>query len=574
MPSFSSLPPSPNALDSLPEPRPSLPCFLPTPEEMISYLDKVIVGQKEAKEALCKSVYSHYVSLPMSVLQKVDLGRHHVLMMGPTGCGKSYLIRQLSQFLGVPAVIVSAAGLVEAGYKGNTVESMVRALLDAAKGDVKAAERGIIFIDEIDNIRRADDIGRDVSGEGVQQALLTLLDGRLSKGHEGHEHAAVDTSRVLFICAGAFVKLPEIIRKRLGRPNQRRVGFLEQAAAEPDAGDARPVYDCLRQVTTEDLDHYGMIPELTGRFGAVAVLHELTVGDYARILSDRTQNGPWQRHQAIARAHGIRLEISRPAMKELAAKASRLGTGARGLQRLLAEALNRLGPSWPTLADERVTRVIIGLECIQKNRGPQVKRGGHGAQERQDAKLRQLAFEGLPRTRGEPEDPPLDCMSNSSGWSTEQITSRLERVQSLLEWENARVSARRWWMAFREENANHLHVVLKLAEDLAGRQATLEEFFHAIVWSGTDSIPACLHYMEYTRLKKKEEQKRAEAMRRADEARGQNLANPHANPPPGDDTPRFTPAPMDDDDDDDVFGAWDEADEDPDDDADAMNIPF
>jgi ATP-dependent Clp protease ATP-binding subunit ClpX len=490
--------------------------LLPTPEDMVAYLDKFIVGQQQAKWAISKAVYNHYLALSLLELDHVDLGRHHVLLLGPTGCGKSYLARKLGQFLGIPIAFASAAGLVEAGYKGNSVETLVRSLLDAAGGDPKAAERGIIFIDEIDKVRRADDIGRDVSGEGVQQALLTLLDGRISKGSESYDHTAVDTSKVLFICAGAFVKLPDIVNKRIGRHRQPKVGFLEQPRSEAQGENARPVFESLTKATTEDFDKFGMIPELIGRFGCLAVLHELGVGEYSHILSDATQNGPWQRHQAIARAHGIRLEISTSAIGELAARAAELGTGARGLQRLLAEALNRLDQSWPALADQDVTRVVIDLDCVTSNTSPQLVRGKPHAPARHDKELRRLAFAWVPPV-SLPGGIQVNCISNTCGWTEDRVQARLDQVQEALDWENTTGSARKWWEAFIHENQQRKPLVLRLAEELALRKATIMEFFMAYIYSNTDDIQANIHYMDYTRLKSEEAKKRREALQKAEQ---------------------------------------------------------
>jgi ATP-dependent Clp protease ATP-binding subunit ClpX len=484
---------------------------------MVAYLDKFIVGQQQAKWAISKAVYNHYLALSLRETEHLDLGRHHVLLLGPTGCGKSYLASKLGQFLGVPVAFTSAAGLVEAGYKGNSVETLVRSLLDSAGNDPKAAERGIIFIDEIDKVRRADEIGRDVSGEGVQQALLTLLDGRISKGSESYDHPAVDTSKVLFICAGAFVKLPEIVNKRIGCHSKRKVGFLEQSCPQLQDQEVRPVFESLRKAITDDFDKFGFIPELIGRFGCFAVLHELGVDDYSHILSDATQNGPWQRHQAIARAHGIRLEITGPAIEDLAARSADLGTGARGLQRLLAEALNRLDHSWPCLADQDVTRAIIDLDCVTNNASPKLIRGKSRGPFRHDEELRRLAFAGV-RMVSQTGDP-VNCISNTGGWSEDRVQARLDQVQSALDWENTTGSARKWWEALIQVDQQRKPLVLRLAEELAVRKATITEFFLCYVYSNTDNIQANLHYLDYKRLKGEEEKKNREALQKVEQDR-------------------------------------------------------
>jgi|694.fasta_scaffold108789_2 ATP-dependent Clp protease ATP-binding subunit ClpX len=494
--------------------------MLPTPEEIVAYLDQFVIGQQRAKWAIARAVYNHFISLAILQRDNVDTGQQHILLLGPTGSGKSYLIRKLAAFLGVPVAFTSAAGLVEAGYKGNSTENIVHALLDAAGGDPKLAERGIIFIDEIDKIRCAsEDIGRDVSGEGVQQALLTIFDGRISKGIDNNSHAPVDTSKVLFICAGAFVKLPEIINKRLGNPNGRKVGFQEHPLVAPSSHKpSRPVFEAIGKVVTQDFEQFGMINEIMGRFSTVAALHELGVEEYSAILSDATQNGPWQRHQLIARSHGIRLEITKPAIVELASRAAALGTGARGLQRLLSEAMNRIDKSWPALASEGIGRVVVDEKCVTSEVSPQLISGQNVEERRDDVDLRQLAFAPF-NEAGAGRLATVNGITNTTLWSQEQIKTRLGHVESSLDIANTTGSALNWWTAFKQENYNKTHLVLRLAEELAMREATITEFFLAYVYSNTDSIQGNLHYLDYTRLKKEEQEKRRAASAREDAIR-------------------------------------------------------
>ncbi|MCB1235670.1 MAG: AAA family ATPase, partial [Verrucomicrobiae bacterium] len=239
--------------------------ILPTPTEMIAHLDRFVRGQARAKQDIAVAVYNHYLSQAWRDRGHEDLGRHHILLIGPTGVGKTYLVRTLADFLGVPVGFASATGLAEAGYKGNSVETIIRSLIDRAEGDPKRAEKGIVFIDEIDKIRGADTGGyRDVSGEGVQNALLTLLDGRISEGLEGYGHRPVDTSRLLFVCTGAFVGLQEIVERRLGS-RERRIGFLARPNETVEKIPDQPIYEALCQAETRDLVEFGMIPEFIGR---------------------------------------------------------------------------------------------------------------------------------------------------------------------------------------------------------------------------------------------------------------------------------------------------------------------
>jgi ATP-dependent Clp protease ATP-binding subunit ClpX len=484
--------------------------LFPTPEELEAELDLFIVGQKVAKRAVCRAVYDHYLSLSSHEVEPDPDGHRgsHVLLLGPTGCGKSYMVKILARFLGVPVGFSSASGLVEAGYKGTSVESVVRNLMDAAGGNPRVAERGIIFIDEIDKIRRAAELTRDVSGEGVQQALLTLMDGRISKGADGYEHAPVDTSRVLFVCAGAFVRLPELVNKRIGRDDQRKVGFLEQVRSEAGVIEERPIFASLCQATTGDFDEFGMIPEFMGRFGSLAVLHELGVEEYRRILSDKTQNGPWQRQQEMARVHGIRLEISDAAVGKLAERTAQLGAGARGLQRILQESVNRMDQSWPRLADQGVTRVVINEDCVAGTAPPRLVMSKKRRPKRKDLELRAIASVWLAPVSA--QEPSASQMIHSGG--NPLVSAYIEQALEKVGWKDARETARRWWKAFMEENEHQPSLVLSLLEKLIVRKVTMEQFYDAYVYSFTEDIQAVLHFLDYRLAKQQfEDRKRAAA---------------------------------------------------------------
>ena len=323
------------------------------------------------------------------------------------------------------------------------------------------------------------------------------------------------------ICAGAFVKLPEIINKRLGNPNGRKVGFQgHPLVAPPSHKPSRPVFEAIGKVVTQDFEQFGMINEIMGRFSTVAALHELGVEEYSAILSDATQNGPWQRHQLIARSHGIRLEITKPAIVELASRAAALGTGARGLQRLLSEAMNRIDKSWPALASEGIGRVVVDEKCVTSEVSPQLISGQNVEERRDDVDLRQLAFAPF-NEAGAGRLATVNGITNTTSWSQEQIKTRLGHVESSLDIANTTGSALNWWTAFKQENYNKTHLVLLLAEELAMRKATITEFFLAYVYSNTDSIQGNLHYLDYTRLKKEEQEKQRAASAREDAIREQ-----------------------------------------------------
>lgn len=480
------------------------PNELPTPTQMISYLDRFVRGQVRAKRDLAVAVYNHYLSQACRDREGTDLGRHHLLLIGPTGVGKTHLVKTLADFLGVPVGFSSATSLVEVGYKGSSVETVVKSLLDRAGGDPRKAERGIVFIDEIDKIRRADMGMRDVSGEGVQNALLTLLDGRRSAGEESSGHPEVDTGRLLFICTGAFVGLDEIVNQRMGT-GRGIMGFRERPAERLADIPDRPVYEALCQAQTVDLVKFGMIPEFIGRFATVSVLHELSRKDLRAIMSEETERSPLSLQQKLAEVHGIRLVFTPDALEAIAAEAEALGTGARGLHRLIGKALDPVDHRWPDLADAGVKQVIVGADTVLKGAEPILKKTGFKGK-RLDAELRREIVSGLPPRPhavlkpGEQLPPEF---SDTRGWSDEAIWNAIETLKkNPLEWKATTGSARKWWLAFENENRQRGALILRLAEELALRKATITEFFLSYVYSNTDNIQANLHYLDYSRLKK------------------------------------------------------------------------
>lgn len=480
--------------------------ILPTPSEMLAHLDRFVRGQARAKRDIAVAVYNHYLSQAYRAREGADLGHHHILLIGPTGVGKTYIVRTLADYLGVPVGFTSAAGLVEAGYKGNSVESVVRTLLDRAGGDPRKAEKGIIFIDEIDKIKCGETGGRDVSGEGVQNALLTLLDGRRAEGMEGWSHSPVDTGRLLFICTGAFVGLGNIVERRIGK-GQRRIGFVPRENEPVEKLPDQPIYEALCQVQTRDLVEYGMIPEFIGRFATVTVLHELSKGDLRHIVSGGIEHSPLEKQRRLALLHGIELEVADDALDAMAAEAAELGTGARGLHRLLGRAVDAVDYQWPELAARGIAKVIITRQCMEEGRPPEMI-PGPPAVPRLDEALRRESLTGLPPRpapvmpgSGHPQ-PVREGIADTRAWTDEQLRNATEEMKlKHLGWPETTGSARKWWETFETENKNRPALIHRLAEELRNRKATIAEFFLAYVYSNTDNIQANLHYLDYMRLK-------------------------------------------------------------------------
>jgi len=487
---------------------------LPSPAEIVAHLDQFVRGQNKAKQDIAVSVYNHYISQVYRDQYGSDLGRYHILMLGPTGSGKTFIVKTLADFLGVPVSFASATSLVEAGYKGRSVDDIIKSLLDRTKGNPRLAERGILFIDEIDKIRRMDVGGqRDVSGEGVQNALLTLLDGRIADNVDSVKHEPVDTSRILFVCTGAFVGLQEIVERRLHANEHSAIGFSRRAKSEMEK--VQPIYQALCQAVTSDLVEFGMIPEFIGRFATITALHELGRSDLRSIISDQTSGSALEKQKKLAELHGIELIITDDALDAIADEAMRLGTGARGLHRLIGRAVDSVDHRWVELADEGVTKVIVDRRSAMGDVEPRMEKG-KSRFERSDLQMRQEVMASLPKA---PSASPSKATSKSSagvtdgltdtrGWTSEQIEDLLTKVKKDLDWENTTGSARKWWTTFEEENKTRMPLVVRLAEELRNRKATITEFFLAYVYSNTDNIMANLHYLDYVRIKKEEEGKK------------------------------------------------------------------
>jgi ATP-dependent Clp protease ATP-binding subunit ClpX len=498
---------------------------LRTPAQIVQRLDRFVIGQGRAKRALAAAVYGHYLSRAYAGLpgaaQSDFSGPRVVMLVGPTGSGKTYLIRQLCDVIGVDCMVASATSLCEVGYKGVSTDQLIESLLVLCQGDVRRAEQAIVCIDEIDKIRKPNILlGRDVSGEGVQNALLGLLDGlRVVVGgqHPGRATQTVDTSNILFLFSGAFSDLPEIVRARV--ESDSGFGFAARNRERVDSDD-----EGYAAATHDDLIQFGLIPELVGRLGSIVQLHHLSEDDLAVILTD-AENSIIAKERSLFALHGVDLILADDTVRAVAISAARRGTGARGLVSIISEALSPVRWRLPDLNAEGFDRVLLTPDAVLRGGEPILLAKGATPPEwaaaiaasspppiMATADVAALAARAL--ASGSEVRPTAEVeadrgITDVRGWPVHAILTKLADTKDEIGWAAASRHAKAWWNKLERTVRARISLALHLAEELRARNLSISQFFTVCRRSRCYGLRANLLYYEYQELRKGEEAREA-----------------------------------------------------------------
>lgn len=459
---------------------------IPSIPELVTALDEVIVGHSLAKRALATAAFRHYLGLRRGANgDGGSYGKQHVLLIGSSGTGKTRMVRELGKVLGQAMTVTSATSLVETGYVGDHVEDVIGSLCASANGNLQLVERGIVFIDEIDKTRRSPDVSRDVSGAGVQNALLKLLDGvRVSVKDRGQTQW-ISTDNMFFVFSGAFEGLDEVRQKRtVGRDP---IGFGTSAprkgrGAKPGA------------VETDDLIEYGMVREFIGRMSTISHLSDLGVGELERILVEPRDS--WlNRTRAFFANLGVELRVSPAAIEHIAREAYQKKTGARALDlvasRMLEPTLTELVQS-----EQPVRRIDVTRRTLEEGHRARFHRAAGAESGASESALQGFWLTGPSSTSG-------PCRS-AQRWTNEWYANELAQLERTLRFDDAQLIARSWWRELVQRHQDDLTLVHYLAEQLVERESTVQEFYDASIRCETDSLKGALLYHDYKRVRDQE----------------------------------------------------------------------
>ena len=461
---------------------------IPSIAELVSALDEVIIGHSAAKRALATAAFRHYLGLRSGATgHGGGYGKQHVLLIGSSGTGKTRMVQELGKVLGQAMTTASATSLVETGYVGDHVEDVVRSLYASANGNIDLVERGVVFIDEIDKTRRAADVSRDVSGAGVQNALLKLLDGTMVSVKDRGQVHWVRSDNMFFVLSGAFEGLDQIVRRRATGSDS--IGFEANAQSEDEV---------LGAAETEDLIEFGMVRELVGRMSTISHLSELGLGDLEKILV--APRDSWlNRTRAFFADLGVDLRVSPAAIKHIAREARRKGTGARALDLVASRMLE---PTlWELLQSEQpIQRIEVTRKTMERGDRARFRHVPVGESSTQDSAIRGFWLTGSTSSADRGRDQPR--------WTNEWYANELVHLERTLQFDDAQFIARSWWRELVRRNRQGLSVVHYLAEQLVERESSIQEIYDAFIRCETNSLKGALLYHDYKRIKDQEARER------------------------------------------------------------------